>query len=224
MHRRGHVGITLLAFAPIAYLLLRNGSLLLAILGWLSVHAVEPWPDQDFWIPGLRHRGVSHSVSAALFVGSVLGFAGWVVSGHLFDILLVTEPLVSAGLDLLTTRLDALLGRLPAPVGQTVNEIVAPLTHELRRYRGQQMSSGDRWSIALFGFLVGVYGIVVHLLGDIITTNGIRPFLPFSSYQISLSPLLADSPTANEGLFFIGVLAMCFAIGLAFPGIEVMVS
>jgi membrane-bound metal-dependent hydrolase YbcI (DUF457 family) len=223
MHRRGHVGITLLAFAPIAYLLLRKGSLILAVIGWLSVHAIEPWPDQDFWIPGLRHRGTSHSVSAALFVGSVLGLAGWLVSGHLLDILFVMEPVVSAGLDLLTTRFDALLGRLPAPIGQTMTEIVAPLTHELSRYRGQQMNSSDRWSVALFGFLAGVYGIVVHLLGDVITTNGIRPFLPFSSYQLSLSPLRAANPTVNEGLFLLGILAMGLAVVLAVPSVEVIV-
>lgn len=223
MHRRGHYGITLLAFAPIAYLLLRNNSLALALLGWVGVHAVEPWPDQDFWIPGLRHRGVSHSVSAALFVGCVLGLTGWVVSGHLFEILRVAGPVVSVGLDLLTTRFDTLLSHIPAPIARTVSEIVAPLTHELSRYRGQQMSGSDRWAVARFGLFVGVYGIIVHLFGDIITTNGIRPFLPFSSYQISLSPLRAGNHTANEALFLLGAGAMCLALILAFPSIEVIV-
>jgi membrane-bound metal-dependent hydrolase YbcI (DUF457 family) len=225
MHRRGHDGITLLAFAPIAYLLLRDNSLALAVLGWVGVHAVERLPDQDFWLPGLHHRGISHSVTAALVVGSVIGGAGWILTGQQVNLTLTTGPLLSVLSDLLTARFDVLIGSVPTPLVQTASEIVAPLIHDLDSYRLRTMSDSERWSVALFGFFVGVYGIGVHLLGDIITTNGIRPFLPFSSYQISPSPLRADSPTVNEGLFILGVGAMCLAVGLAVgPSIEVMIS
>src|SRR5699024_3289380 len=105
---------------------------------------VEPLPDNDMWIPGLDHRGTSHSLFAALVIGAVLGGLGWVVG------------------DQLGAALASLDSSIVGPFAG-VFEIV-----------GQQLRGLDERALAQFGFVVGVYGIMAHLLGDVITVSGIR--------------------------------------------------
>jgi membrane-bound metal-dependent hydrolase YbcI (DUF457 family) len=225
MHRRGHVGITLLAFAPIAYFFLRNDSFMLAILGWIGVQAIEPLPDNDFWIPRLRHRGVSHSLVAALIVGIVLGTVGWLLSGSLVDVSVAAMTVLSTSINFVSSLYGDILGRLPVTIAQTAGVQPAhPPTKSVSAARVAWARGIDRQSVALFGFLVGIYGIIVHLLGDIITFQGIKPFHPISQRRVSLSPLRADNSTANAGLFALGVLAMGLAVVFAVPNIEVVLS
>ena len=72
MHRRGHVGMAMLAYAPVGFLLLQGRQIGLALLGLLGVLTVEPLPNSDFWVPGLRHGGTSHLILCALVVGGVM--------------------------------------------------------------------------------------------------------------------------------------------------------
>nr|WP_275690164.1 metal-dependent hydrolase [Halococcus salsus] len=178
MYRRGHVGITMLAYAPVAYILLREGQLGLALVGLLGVHQIEPLPDADHWIPGLTHRGTSHSLFAVLVVGASLGVLGWVIGDQLSAVLI--------GLD-------------PPTVGPFagVFEIVA---EQLRRLDGS--------ALAQFGFAVGAFGVLTHLFGDVITVSGIRPLLPLSRWRLSLSRLRADNDLANNVLLGIGVVSL----------------
>lgn len=62
--------------------------------------------------------------------------------------------------------------------------------------------------LALTGFLIGSGGIVLHLLGDVITAMGIKPLRPFSNRTVSLTPLRANNSIVNYGLFLLGVLAI----------------
>jgi membrane-bound metal-dependent hydrolase YbcI (DUF457 family) len=211
MHRRGHVGVTLLAVAPLAYYFVSNGTPLLALLSWLGIQAVEPLPDWDLQVSGLQHRGLSHSLLAALVVGSVLGVSGWVLSGTVNDLLLAVPSVLSARLDQGTVVADRF-----SHVFTVLN--LQPLTIPSERHvRLFSTNAIDRHVIALFGFVIGVYGIIVHLLGDVITVKGIQPFLPISHWRISLSPLRAHSPTANTGLFVLGVGAIIAAVVGAVP-------
>jgi membrane-bound metal-dependent hydrolase YbcI (DUF457 family) len=193
MHRRGHVGVAMLAYAPVGFLLLREGRLGIALLGLLGVLAVEPLPDNDMWIPGLNHRGTSHSLFAALVVGAVLGALGWIVGDQLGAALV--------GLD------SSMVGPFAG-----VFEIV-----------GEALRGLDERALARFGFAVGVFGIIAHLLGDVITVSGIRPLLPLSHWRISLSRLHADNSLANNALFGVGAVALVAIalttapVGLAAP-------
>jgi membrane-bound metal-dependent hydrolase YbcI (DUF457 family) len=205
MHRRGHVGVTLLAVAPIAYYFVSNGTPLLALLSWVGIQAVEPLPDWDLQVSGLQHRGLSHSLLAALLVGSVLGASGWVLSGSVNDLLLAVPSVLSTGFDQGTVVADRF-----SHVLTVLN--LQPLTISIERLGLFSTSAIDRHVIALFGFAVGVYGIIAHLLGDVITVRGIQPFRPISHWRISLSPLRANSPTANTGLFVLGVGANIAAV------------
>ncbi len=193
MHRRGHTGIAMLAYAPVAYIFLRGGQPALALGGLLGVLCVEPVPDNDFWLPGLRHRGISHSLLGALVVGSLLGVGGW---------------LLAAGLNGLLARPVATLVSLPMQIDDSIVGELIGLFHTL-----------DSEALAGLGFAVGVFGVLVHLLGDVITVAGIRPFLPVSSRRVSLSPLRSHSPTANSVLFGLGILALVVVVVTAAPGV-----
>ncbi|RBI58580.1 hypothetical protein DMJ13_25960 [halophilic archaeon] len=50
-----------------------------------------------------------------------------------------------------------------------------------------QLADLDTGMLTPAGFAVGVGGIYVHLAGDIITTSGIRPFLPFSRQCVAVA-------------------------------------
>jgi inner membrane protein len=177
MHRDGHFGIVLLALAPVLYVLFALDRPLLALLA-CSVIIIEPLPDNDFWVPGLSHRGTSHSLFAASVVGLCGAGLGWVIGTYL------TVPVATW----LITEL------LVDPTAITWVE-----THLLTL---------DAGVVALVGFGVGSWGIVLHLVGDVITVAGIRPYLPFSRRRVSLSSLRAKNPLVNRGLFGIGVLAI----------------
>jgi membrane-bound metal-dependent hydrolase YbcI (DUF457 family) len=69
----------------------------------------------------------------------------------------------------------------------------------------------DADSLALVGFCVGSGGIVLHLVGDMLTVQGITPFVPISGRNVSLTTVRAKNPYVNRGLFVVGVLAIVAA-------------
>ena len=82
MYRHGHLGITLLVLAPISYAFIQNGQFALAGLLVLGVLIIEPLPDNDHWMPGLSHRGVSHSLLTAGVIGLVCAGCGWLLGRY----------------------------------------------------------------------------------------------------------------------------------------------
>ncbi len=59
---------------------------------------------------------------------------------------------------------------------------------------------------AEFGLLVGTLAIVAHLLADIITPMGIRPFWPLSERTFTFDIVLASNTRANSLLFAVGIV------------------
>ncbi|WP_135662103.1 metal-dependent hydrolase [Halorhabdus rudnickae] len=76
MHREGHIGAALLAYAPVGFVALALGFQGIAVLGAIGAGALAMVPDYDQNIPGIRHRGITHTVWFAGLVGLVLGVAG----------------------------------------------------------------------------------------------------------------------------------------------------
>lgn len=68
MYVLGHVGISLLLYAPVAGLLLSTEPLLTGLTGLLMI-ALAPLPDLDTYTDRLDHRGPTHTVWFALGVG-----------------------------------------------------------------------------------------------------------------------------------------------------------
>ncbi|MFC6951922.1 metal-dependent hydrolase [Halorubellus litoreus] len=72
MYALGHLGLVLLAFAPIARHLRRTNRTPLAAAGTIQVAALSTIPDADLLLASVSHRGVTHTVWFALAVGSGL--------------------------------------------------------------------------------------------------------------------------------------------------------
>ena len=127
MHRWGHVGAALLAYAPVGAAVTAAGDPALAIGGAAVAVAVSTLPDADELLP-LDHRGPTHTV--------------WFVAAC---------ALVAFGLGAAAGGAVGRPAALPAVAGAAV---------------GLSLAS--------------------HLLADIVTPMGVRPFYPLSSWHHSL--------------------------------------
>jgi len=76
MHKPGHYGAALLVYAPVGFLTLALGFDVLAVIGGAVAVGGAMIPDLDMRIPGIQHRGITHTVWFALVAGIVLGAAG----------------------------------------------------------------------------------------------------------------------------------------------------
>jgi inner membrane protein len=82
MYRTGHLGVSLLVFAPFGVLLVRAGHPELAYLSGLVMLWLCMLPDVDQRLPGVPHRGPTHSLLFAALVGVVFAAAGAVVGAR----------------------------------------------------------------------------------------------------------------------------------------------
>lgn len=81
----------------------------------------------------------------------------------------------------------------------------------LRRPRGP----GSRVRAARSGAFVGGLGVLSHLLGDVVTPMGIRPFLPLSETTYTLTLVYAADQRANATLLVAGITVFATAVSLA---------
>ncbi|WP_396612939.1 metal-dependent hydrolase [Haloferax sp. S1W] len=75
MYRVGHWGVSLLVFAPVGFALVEMGTPELAFVLGAAMCWLAMLPDYDHRIPGLSHRGPTHTILFALLVGGVGGGA-----------------------------------------------------------------------------------------------------------------------------------------------------
>jgi inner membrane protein len=68
--------------------------------------------------------------------------------------------------------------------------------------------SGFIWGI--IGFISGFSGVVLHLLGDIMTFHKFRPLYPFNNREIGYGFFPANSESANNGFLMLGSFAFVF--------------
>ncbi|HET7324796.1 MAG TPA: hypothetical protein VFJ06_10725, partial [Halococcus sp.] len=172
MYRLGHTGIALLVLAPLSYGLLEAHKPLLALITALGVLWIEPLPDFDFKLPFLSHRGVSHSLFAAASVGGIIALCGWFVGMQGVTVLASVLSAASGGITAVATTLQSFAP--PEATGSVIAWTVGLLT-DIAANLGwivSQLQMFDRETIAGVGFVVGAGGILVHLLGDVITVSG----------------------------------------------------
>lgn len=118
MYRAGHLGVSLLVYAPLALVLVVLGRYDLAVLGELCMVSLATLPDTDHQIPFVSHRGPTHTVGFALLVGLAVGTVGWVVSGQ--PAVATTSELAVFGFAVGTLAIVAhLLGDVLTPMGIT---------------------------------------------------------------------------------------------------------
>jgi inner membrane protein len=75
MHREGHLGMALAAYAPIGFLVALIGGLELALFGGVVAAGLAMLPDIDMRIPLVKHRGITHTIWFALIVGLLVGLS-----------------------------------------------------------------------------------------------------------------------------------------------------
>ena len=85
MYQEGHYGAALLAYAPVGFVTFLVGPQQLGVLGLVVVVGLATLPDQDQRIPGVKHRGITHTVWFAVSVGSAIAVAGGYVGSVLSD-------------------------------------------------------------------------------------------------------------------------------------------
>jgi inner membrane protein len=160
MHQKGHYGAALVAYAPIVFILTALGYTTLGVLGGAVVVGGAMLPDVDQRIPGLKHRGPTHTVWFALAVGAV-GVGGLLLGAS----------------------------------------------------RGVLAALGT----GLFGAVVGTLTVVAHILADVLTPTGVRPFAPVRGEKYTLDVVTAANPIANYALLVIGAVVSGVAVagGLA---------
>lgn len=76
MHREGHVGAALLAYAPLGALAVAAGSDDVAVFGAVAAVTLAMLPDVDMRMPFLEHRGPTHTVWFAAVCGLAAGALG----------------------------------------------------------------------------------------------------------------------------------------------------
>ena len=159
MYRVGHYGAALVVYAPLGLGLILGSLPALAVVGGAVSLVLAPLPDVDTRLPGVSHRGVTHTLPFALAVGVGLGVCGLLV--------------------------------------------------------GRTAGVGTALQLGAVGFTVGTTAIVSHLLADVITPMGIRPFWPLSGRHYTLDITRADNMVANYALLGLGILVTVGVLGVA---------
>lgn len=80
MYKTGHYGTALLAFAPVAFILIYLKLFIPAVVAGTIIVGCTRIPDKDMWFPGLKHRGITHTLVFAVFFGLWTG--GGLVLAH----------------------------------------------------------------------------------------------------------------------------------------------
>lgn len=152
MYLPGHVGLALLA-----------GGLLVVVAGAsrrvaasvVVLVVLASAPDVDLFLAGIQHRGITHTMWAAVGLGSTLAAVGGLVV----------------------------------------------------RRGGRTRTAGTSFTFAL-----GTASVLTHLVGDVITPMGIRPFYPLVATSYSLDLVAARNPQANGLLLCAGLLVFTLAL------------
>ena len=72
MYQLGHYGVALLLYAPLGATVALGGNELAAIVGAVLCLGLSTLPDIDHKVPLIEHRGPTHTVLFAVFVGAAL--------------------------------------------------------------------------------------------------------------------------------------------------------
>jgi inner membrane protein len=169
----------LLLYAPIAYSLWIADWPGLAFAGLLVIGWTATLPDIDLRVPGLSHRGSTHTVGFAALIAAVWGVIGWVIG----------------------TQVTRWLAVILQPTAETASidgwsAVVA------------QLGAVDGTALAAVLALSGGVAVLSHLVADLLTPMGIRPFWPISSESYSLGVCRAANRPANALLLMLGVVAI----------------
>lgn len=101
MYRKGHLGVSLLVFAPVGYWLVAAGEPETAVLSGVVMLWLAMLPDIDHRLPMIEHRGPTHSLAFAVLVGAGFAVLGLALEGA-FSVAGVGLPVFGFALGFLT--------------------------------------------------------------------------------------------------------------------------
>lgn len=182
MYKKGHIGINMMLFAPVLFLMMIMEFIILGLFGLVCVIYFASLPDKDLQYKFLKHRGFTHTYSFGIIIGIIM-----------------------AGLYSLLSIFIMSIGLLEASL---FNLIFIPF----------------------YGFFVGLFIVLGHVAGDVITPTGVRLFqkpkyVPnariFSDKNYSFKVTNASSLPYNIAFLFFGLLSTSMAV---FGGLSILMG
>jgi inner membrane protein len=160
VYRKGHLGVSMLVFAPLGYALVALSYPTLALLVGGTMLWLSMLPDVDHRIPGVSHRGVTHTLLFAVAVGAAFAVAGAVLAraGGSAAGSLAPAPLAAVGFGIgAVTVLAHLLGDVLTPAGVALFWPLSGRTYSLSVVRADSTVG----NLALFA--AGVFAAAASL-------------------------------------------------------------
>jgi inner membrane protein len=133
MQRLGHIGLALLFTAPLSIVAGLTGGRISMMIIYAPSLMMALVPDNDVWIPFIRHRGITHTL--------VLGIPQAVVIGAVFGSIAASAPE--------TTSISILLGVLAATVGFLSHLVGDALTVGSGKYGIKPLWPFSRWEFRI---------------------------------------------------------------------------
>jgi inner membrane protein len=84
MHSRGHLGMALIFWSPVAFILFQVGRVDWAVFGFIFVETFAMLPDQDMNFPVVTHRGITHTVWFLVAFSAVTGLVGGFIEPDIY--------------------------------------------------------------------------------------------------------------------------------------------
>lgn len=164
MYQYGHYGVSLLVYAPVGALLLLAGEPELAVVAGAAMLSLAMLPDVDQRIPGIKHRGITHTLAFAVAVGAAFAVAGGVLAGNpalVGTISVGVAGLVAVGFAVgFLTVLAHLLGDVLTPTGVVFLWPLSRRPYSLNLWRADNAVA----NYALLAVGVGVASFTLYLL------------------------------------------------------------
>lgn len=157
----------------------------LALLGGVVCVWCATVPDVDLSLPGVRHRGPTHSLAFAAAFGAAVAAATLGLAEPL------RHPSVAPSV---APAWSATLEALPGVLSRHL-EVLA-----------------DERAVAATTGLAGATAVVSHALGDALTPVGVELLWPLSEENVSVGVVRASNPVANYGAFFAGTGALALLL------------
>lgn len=169
MKRVGHYGVALALYSPIGAGLLVSGLEILAVVGLASVLALTTFPDVDHLLPGIPHRGGTHTLVFALATGVATGATAVALAGDASDTALAdatgADPTLATGGFWFAVGFVAicahLLGDLLTPKGISPFWPLSTRRYSLRLVRADNLLAN--YSLFAIGLLIAGVTLLVLL-------------------------------------------------------------
>ena len=187
MHRDGHIGLTLIVFSILYYVL--NSWNFKSILILLIAVIFSTFPDYDIKI--LSRRTLIRKIGLLFLTLSLLLFFLQIPATTYLSVIFLFLSLIFVMLSFIHHR------------GITHTLTFAFVCGTLMGFITLEIL-GDFY----VGFIGAFFGVVLHIFGDLLTYTSFSPLYPFSNRKISLKLFRSSNKLVNRSLITMGLIAL----------------